>query len=525
MNMIRSWLGASARYLVLALILALSLPSAALAHATLVGASPEDGAVLQDPIDHVELTFNEPVDVLGLTLIDADGRDRSPASKPQAENGRIIWTFPAPLPDGRYLLSWRVASLDGHVIGGTFQFGIGHSAAASKAIEAAGDPVTGRPWLLIALHATARVLLLLAVGTALFQLLNPFADTPLALERTNRRLAIAGLGAFALFLLAEGAARAGLPLERAFSGTAFAAVLQSSSIAIRAAGMVGLALMALARRSLARGIGAILAVTAMADTGHVLAALPAGFGQSLMIAHGLAAAIWMGAIEPLRRSLKGDTGLAVRLFRRFQIFGAIAMGATLASGVALSCILLPRLSDLWQSDYGLRLLLKIGAVSLMVGIAIVNRLWLSERALAAIGRANTALRIILGIDLGIAMIVTALAVGLSLGSPPAKSLDLPIIGTHQAGFISLVPGRVGDNDLTITLGPKAGLPAELKEVEVRLTAPGLQPIVKQADRLSSGSYEVRNLPLWIAGHWHVDIYVLIDDFTQRRLAAHAMLSR
>jgi len=91
------------------------------------------------------------------------------------------------------------------------------------------------------------------------------------------------------------------------------------------------------------------------------------------------------------------------------------------------------------------------------------------------------------------MIMTALAVGLSLGSPPARSLDLPIMGTHQGGYISLVPG--------------------------------LQPIVRQAVSLGSGSYVVRDLPLWVAGHWHMDLGLLADDFTKRCSADQARYRR
>jgi copper transport protein len=264
----------------------------------------------------------------------------------------------------------------------------------------------------------------------------------------------------------------------------------------------------------------------MGDSGHVLAVLPVGVGHGLMILHGLAAALWIGAIAPLRHALARDAGAeTLALFRRFQGYGALAMAATLASGIVLAWRLLPRLADLWQSDYGLRLTAKLAAVALMLVIAGTNRLWLTRRALAGQPRLRSVLRTILGLDLIAAILATVLAVGLSLGPPPASTVEHAVADDAYAATLSLEPGRIGDNHLVIALSPKAGAPAEPKEVELRLSAPGIETIARKAARIAPGRYEVRDLPLWVAGPWQIEIGLLIDDFTKKHLRTELTLAR
>jgi len=201
------------------------------------------------------------------------------------------------------------------------------------------------------------------------------------------------------------------------------------------------------------------------------------------------------------------------------------MAATLASGVVLAWLLLPRLADLWQSDYGLRLTAKLAAVALMLVIAGTNRLWLTRRALAGQPRLRSVLRTILGLDLIAAILATVLAVGLSLGPPPSPSVEHAIVDDAYAATLSLEPGRIGDNRLVIALRSKAGAAAEPKEVELRLSAPGIETIARKAARIAPGRYEVRDLPLWVAGPWQVEIGLLIDDFTKKQLRTELTLAR
>jgi copper transport protein len=509
----------SARLLALVLAVLLASPAVALAHAVLQSASPAADSVNVAAPDRIALLFNEPVQVLGLRLIDAAGVDHSPPSAPDVRDGQVTWPLPQRLPDGRYLVSWRVASLDGHIIGGTFTFAVGAAHASDPpAVKVAGES----HWPLLALHALARLLLLFAIGTALFRLLLASPDQAASLRGATRWLAICGVVALTLFIGAEGTLRAGLPVTALFSGDALQAALGAPNIGFRGLSAVGLVLLAIGGGRAVSWLGIACALAGMADSGHVLAVLPSGVGHGLMILHGLAAALWIGAIGPLRQALARDAGAeTLALFRRFQTAGALAMAATLASGVALAWLLLPRLADLWQSDYGLRLVAKLAAVALMLLIAGTNRLWLTRRALGNQPCLCGVLRTILGLDLIAAILAIVLAVGLSLGPPPAAALERTVADGGYMATLSFAPGRIGDNRLVIALNS----PADPKEVELRLSAPGIEAIARKADRTGPGRYEVRDLPLWVAGPWQVEVGLLIDDFTKKQLRTDLTLAR
>ena len=507
--------------LALVLLALLASPAAAWAHAALQSANPAADSVNAAAPERIALTFNEPVQLLGLRLIDAAGRDHSPATAPEVRDGHVQWTLPDRLPDGRYLVSWRVSSLDGHVIGGTFTFAVGAAVGTPRAMTIAH----GSHWPVLALHAAARLLLLFTVGTALFRLLLAPPHLASMLHRATRWLAIGGIVGLILFAGAEGALRAGLPIADAFSVEAMRAVLGASNSALRALSAIGLILLAIGGGRLWQGLGIAGAIAGMGDSGHVLAVLPPGVGQGLMMLHGFAAALWIGAIAPLRAALAHDAGKeTLALFRRFQSCGAWAMAATLASGLALAWLLLPRLADLWQSDYGLRLATKLAAVAAMLLIAAINRLWLTRRALGDRPQLRGVLHTILELDLIAAILATVLAVGVSLGPPPAATLDRAIADDAYAAVLSFSPGKVGDNHLVIALSPKAGGSIDPKEVELRLSAPGIETIARTAARIAAGRYEVRDLPLWLAGPWQVEIGLLIDDFTKRRLRTELTLA-
>jgi copper transport protein len=513
----RAW--TSVRLLALVLAALLASPAAAWAHAALQSAVPAAESVNAVAPDRIALQFNEPVQLLSLRLIDATGQDRSPVNAPDVQDGQVRWPLADRLPDGRYLVSWRVSSLDGHIIGGTFTFAVGAASAGDMpAVKIAGES----HWPVLALHALARLFLLFAIGTALFRLLLASPHQATSLHRATRWLALGGVAALILFIGAEGTLRAGLPVSALLSAEAVRAAFGASNNIFRAVSAAGLILLSIGGGRLVQNLGVLCAIVGMADSGHVLAVLPAGVGHGLMILHGLAAALWIGALAPLRAALARDAGgETLALFRRFQTYGALAMAATLASGVVLAWLLLPRLADLWQSDYGLRLCAKLAAVAVMLAIAVANRLWLTRRALGSRPQLRNVLRTVLGLDLVAAILATVLAVGLSLGPPPAATLDDVIADEAYPTTLSFAPGKVGDNHLVIALNPKA--PAEPKEVELRLSAPGIEAIVRNAERVGEGRYQVRDLPLWVAGPWRVEIGLLIDDFTRKQLRTELTL--
>ena len=109
-----------------ALVLAVLLsPAAAGAHAVLVKSSPARRAVLATPPGRVELTFNERLEPAYSTVSvwsAADARVDDGNVVIGADDPRRLTVSVPSLASGRYTVKFRVLSVDGHLVEGTFPF-------------------------------------------------------------------------------------------------------------------------------------------------------------------------------------------------------------------------------------------------------------------------------------------------------------------------------------------------------------------------------------------------------------------
>ena len=97
--------------------------AAALAHTHLVRSTPADGADLATPPPEAVLVFAEPV-TLATAKVESSEGAKSVLTPPHGKNAEIHLKLPALAP-GRYHLTWRAASADGHVMTGQLAFTIG----------------------------------------------------------------------------------------------------------------------------------------------------------------------------------------------------------------------------------------------------------------------------------------------------------------------------------------------------------------------------------------------------------------
>ena len=109
----------------LAIVLTLLLPAVVDAHAMLVKSSPTRRAVLAVPPTRVELTFNERLEPAYSTV------SVWSAAQAQVDDGKIVVRQDDPrrlsvglpsLAAGAYTVKFRVLSVDGHLVEGTYPF-------------------------------------------------------------------------------------------------------------------------------------------------------------------------------------------------------------------------------------------------------------------------------------------------------------------------------------------------------------------------------------------------------------------
>lgn len=159
---------------VLAVVLATLLGGAgtALAHNTLVGSDPAEGAQLRAGPEQVRLTFDQPVRV-GYSTVNVVGPDgKYWTGGPARAGGSTVTTPVRELgPAGTYTVGFRVLSNDGHPVTGEVTFTLTRpgNGTPGPPPEAAAGPETGQsdsggmpvwPWI-------AGAVVLVALGLVL----------------------------------------------------------------------------------------------------------------------------------------------------------------------------------------------------------------------------------------------------------------------------------------------------------------------------------------------------------------------
>ena len=364
------------RRLLAVALLALALPAAASAHATLIKTDPAYGKRIERSPSLVRLHFDQSVDVLpnAIRVYDVKGRLLSGQTLLSA-NERTIDAPVSRLPRGGYTVRWRAVSADGHVVSGVFTFGV--RMAAPKVTEAfgAGGPTTSEH-LVRWLYFVALALLAGGLGFRLLIVRGPLGEA--AQRRFYQLLGVGVIGALevgivAFLLRAEDALQLPFvnflygdlsPLAKTRFGYAFVAMTLGYALV---AALVFLAW--LSDRDWLLWPAFLLALgfaSGLSLSGH--SAADAGSSSLSELAdwlHLSAAALWVGGLVQLAFVIWPlEPGLRRRAFLRFSRLATVLIVVLLGAGTYLSILRLPHLADLWNERYGQVLLVKLALVSL-----------------------------------------------------------------------------------------------------------------------------------------------------------------
>lgn len=415
-----------------ALIGGLGGAAPASAHAALTGSTPAQGSVVDHAPEQVALTFSE-----GVAMGDDSIRVLDPQGK-RVDRGKLrnlcsdsVVKYGAGLPpglgDGTYTVSWQAVSADSHPVSGAFTFSVGAPSKTSAAVspQQAGGGLVG------ALYGVARYLayagfVLLVGGSAFVLACRPAAS----LVRSVQRLIVQG------WALLTGTTVAMLLLRTPYTGSGdladvfdlaglqqvlvtkpgaaliarllllaaaalFVAVLfgtyarlqepaeeaaEESAAGEQDADEAGEAVedpadRAKRHRDLTFGLagGGVLVGTGLAATWalaeHASTGLQSAVAMPVDVLHLLAVATWLGGLAALLVSLYWGPPVERSAVRRFS---RIAFGSVLvlvATGVYQSWRQVGSWRALTDTAYGRLLLLKVGLVVVLVGLAWVSRRW------------------------------------------------------------------------------------------------------------------------------------------------------
>jgi copper transport protein len=427
--------------LALGMLVALAVPAAAAAHATLVQESPGLRQRLEQAPTRVVLTFDQPVDLVreALVVLNAKGKDVTRAVRSVKVRRQLVATLPEALPKGAYTVRWRALSSDGHVVSGIYTFGVRYP--APPVTEAAGAQGPTRTedvvrWLYF-------LALALSVGGLGFRLLVVRGPLPARAERRFYLLAGAGavaviqVGILAFMLRAEDALQLPLvdfiygDLSSLAHGTRFGAAFIAMTLGYAlAAALLYLAWLTERRillwatfvLGLAFASGLSLSGHSAADAGHSWLSELADWvhlGAAMLWVGGLVqlfAVVWPAAPELRRQAFLGFSRLAT-----------VLVALLLAAGTYLSVLRFPHVHDLWRTGYGRVLLVKLSLVALALAWGAAHR-FLAAPALArddGLARLGPRLgRSLLG-ESAVAMAVLLLAAVLVDSKPPPQPVPPP----------------------------------------------------------------------------------------------------
>ena len=132
-KLIRITVWAAALGLLLGVLSSLAMAGSADAHAVLKSISPKDGARLSSPPSEVVLTFNEPISssFATVTVAGTDGQSAS-SGKARVSGTTVTQDLSGDLADGRFTITFRVVSEDGHPISGRSTFTLASAATTTS---------------------------------------------------------------------------------------------------------------------------------------------------------------------------------------------------------------------------------------------------------------------------------------------------------------------------------------------------------------------------------------------------------
>ena len=438
---------------------ALVLPASALAHATLVRTAPLGSKILTAPPSEVRLTYSEAVEprFAIVSVTDAAGKrvtDGVP-TRARTDSHTLVTPLRPHLPEGWYLVFWRVISADGHPVRGAFTFAVGPNAGpAPQFVLPSLSETASTPRLIF-----TRWLVFLSFMAALgLFALRMFIARPV-LRRVSgtslRAVSVAFWAALGVCLVATPIyvvlATAQFALRSAFDLGAVIPLARDSSfgrgflhleIVVALFGLAAAIALYVDRpdrpqRSIAELLaqtGAVLAGLAIlvlpGAAGHAAQTSPRAIAMTLDFLHLLAGSIWIGGLIGLVVLWQAVAG--ARRIRALALvvprFSAVAFATVmliLASGIWASVLHLPTLGSLWQTSYGKALVAKICLLGCAMLLGAVN-LARTKPRLAAAGfdpalgpsAANLLRRMVGGEVVLVAGAVFAAAVLTSLAPPP-----------------------------------------------------------------------------------------------------------
>jgi copper transport protein len=391
--------------------LVLGAPVSAFAHAILVQSQPAPGVELGSSPAQITATFSEPLNpqLSNLTVIGPGGSPVHVRVSAAAGGTELVARPFSRLARGIYQVRWHsVSADDGHALDGAYYFGV-QSSAPQGTPQAQASPLAGTAWLRALLRGAFDGALVVFGGGVLIAAMLARGREPAAwlipapapghppltdarrLWRFTVRVGVVAVLAGALTVLADADAAAGSLSAHALHAYFFTNTAGEARVAMLAA-LVLAAGLAARRAPRPSSVFVVVALAALALSGHANSAHPRALALGSALLHLLAASVWLGGIAHIAWVWLPRVGRLDQQERRAVMgsvlarFGRIALPAVLIlaiAGLTNAVIELDSLPALWQDGYGQVLLVKIALVGSIALASYAHAIRLRPLLLAA----------------------------------------------------------------------------------------------------------------------------------------------
>ena len=518
--------------------------STAWGHAVLLGSNPAADQQLAASPSEIVLNFNENVGPIFIRVLDLQGQDAGAPGDWVVSGNDVTLPLTEELPNGTYLLTYRVISADTHPVGATLVFSVGEPIQDMSQMDVATDSTTAWTYAVAANRVALYISVALALGTALFMLWMTIpAEAAPILRAQGGSMSIVAVVTYILSIGFGGAEMLTGGFGTLFSpGTWVAGA--SSTLGISAlAGIPGALILFKATKSTEKPslpmllTGATLMTASFIVTGHAATAPPVWLMAPVVAVHLICASFWFASLRPLMAVANTApvdvSGKTMIEFSTRAVWIVIALA--ISGGVTTFIQVGGDYSTMITTDYGLRLTAKGVMFLIILNIAAYNKLVMTPALEKGDEGAGAKLGKIIRLEYAAMVAVFALAVSLTLPTPPralldqgaaaAMAEDAKVTATATARNVTvdveLTPGRTGENMAMFMISDADGAPLAVERVDTiwSLPAAGLAGIERDTEQVSPTMYHLTTSDLILSGDWNIRISVFIDDFTKVNMDA------
>ena len=483
---------------------ALAAAPSAFGHATLQQSTPGNNSIVRQSPSEVTLQFSEAVETAfgSIRVYDCGGKRVDSGKIVRPSNSSVSVMLDRRLPAGTYTVTWRVISADAHPVAGAFTFHVKSASAGGECAQVFGQGTSGSIDALFKfMRALDFALILLVVGgaAALALVLRSAAfELRARLYRILAGLALGLVVAGSLCIVLQGAVAGGFGLQEAFRWDTVDSVLQTR-FGKAFLWQLGLAVVIaptafLASRSRSSTVGwlvlvpALLLLPTIAAAGH--ARTSGAIALVADVVHVAAASLWVGglAFTVLALLLAGADRwpLAARAVPVFSILAVASVVTLIAAGTLRGYQEVRAFHGLWDTTYGVLLLVKIGVVLPILALGAYNNRFAVPRLKRQIASAVEQRRFlrVAGAELAIMAVIVGITAVL-VTEPPAKASVKATEVHHRhrpdreprGELHRSSPRRRARTSSTSTSSRRAGVPANVDDAKLSATLPsqGLGP--------------------------------------------------